>query len=72
MSALASKAERQLRGVQDTVAQLEGPPSDASEGLVSMIGEASAGLATAMLTIRNFEETLARETSMDKRQSGKQ
>lgn len=69
---MSSKAERQLRGVQETVTQLEGLASDASEGLMNMIGEASAGLATAMLTIRGFEESLARETSMDKRQSGKQ
>lgn len=40
--------------------------------VVALVSEASASLATASVTLRSAEETLSRETSMDKRQQGKQ
>ena len=72
------KAERQLAAVEGDLQRIA-PLLDSNKGedvgwrgVAAMLSEASASLATAGLTLRLAEETLARETSMDKRQHGKQ
>lgn len=72
------KAERQLAAVEgdlQRVASLLGGGDEASvewKEVAALTSQASASLATASLTLRSAEETLSRETSMDKRQHGKQ
>ncbi|PJF17550.1 hypothetical protein PSACC_02649 [Paramicrosporidium saccamoebae] len=61
---LTAKAERQLQAVRSDMERLEGDGT--------ALQDVSAGLATAMLTLRSLEESLNRETSMEKRQQGKQ
>jgi hypothetical protein len=63
---LFAKAERQLRVVREDMEKLKG------EGEEGGVGEVVAGLATAMLTLRSLEDSLSRETAMEKRQQGKQ
>ena len=66
---LQSKAERQLAAVKSDLERLVGTDSTLAAGILN---EAAAGLATAMLTLRNLEEAVNRETVMDKRQAAKQ
>lgn len=79
MNVLISKADRQLSTARAELSALEsttGSTSHASDSLLSVesgkLGEISAGLATAMLTLRNLDESLSRETDMEKRQAAKQ
>lgn len=72
------KAERQLMAVEDDLKRIASLLGDGDgsgvewKEVAALVSEASAGLATASLTLRSTEETLSRETSMEKRQQGKQ
>lgn len=80
MNALISKAERQLAAAHTELTVLEEGRGTAGSGTADpllgvgsgKLGEVSAGLATAMLTLRNLEESLSREIDMDRRQGAKQ
>lgn len=65
---LFAKAEKQLRSVRDDIDKIEATEGDKG----TLLGDTSAGLATTMLTLKSLEESLGRETSMEKRQQGKQ
>lgn len=72
------KAERQLMAVEDDLKRIASLLGDGDgsgvewKEVAALVSEASASLATASLTLRSTEETLSRETSMEKRQQGKQ
>lgn len=70
---LIAKAERQLSSIENDLSNLSlilGSPVDS--GILatarSSVSELGSALATAALSLRSLEDTLSRETSMDKRQ----
>ena len=70
MNAHLNRAEKQLQAVSHVLKQLEAKDEATAGG--NLLNEASAGLATAALSLRSADETISRETSMEKRQAYKQ